>query len=187
MSVDTDCGDVTEQLLIIDNLKKIGINFLAIDFDKTLICEHTSGKWEGSVDELAGKTRPFFRQFIPLALDNGILVAIVTLSPQVHLITEMMRLVFPSHAEYIPIRGEDSNWSYQGKGSMRGKQRHMASAAEELVAINADSRCRISRSTTLLVDDDLDNVRAALNSYTRAILCDPSNLRRMVDELMIME
>jgi len=179
--------DSKELELIIDKLKAAGINFLAIDFDKTLISEHTSGKWEGTVEDLATKTRPFFRQFIPLALDKGILVAIVTLSPQVNIITEMMLLVFPQHAKYIAIRGDDNTWSYQGKGCMKGKQRHMASAAEELVSINKTSNCRISRSTTLLMDDDLDNVRTALNAHTRAIFCDPNNFRRMVDDLLIID
>lgn len=170
---------------IIKTLKKVGINFLAIDFDKTLISEHTTGKWEGTVEDLASLTRPFFRQLIPLALDNEILVAIVTLSPQVPLIGDMMRLVFPDHAEYIPIRGDDNAWVYQGRGAMNGKQRHMASAAEELGSLN--TRCKISRATTLLVDDDLENVRIALNSETRAVLCDPNNVRRMVDDLLMME
>ena len=170
---------------IIKTLKKVGINFLAIDFDKTLISEHTTGKWEGPVEDLASLTRPFFRQLIPLALDNEILVAIVTLSPQVPLIGDMMRLVFPDHAEYIPIRGDDNAWVYQGRGAMNGKQRHMASAAEELGSLN--TRCKISRATTLLVDDDLENVRIALNSETRAVLCDPNNVRRMVDDLLMME
>ena len=187
MDYDDESPKDEELLEIIGRMHRAGINFLAVDFDKTLISEHTSGKWEGTVEELASKTRPFFRRLIPLALDNRILVAIVTLSPQVPVITEMIQLVFPSHAEYILIRGDDNAWSYQGKGSLKGKQRHMASAAEELANINRDSKCKISRATTLLVDDDLDNVRWALNSHTRAILCDPNNLRRMVEDLRELE
>jgi len=181
-----DCCSEDELLEIISRLKTSGINFLAVDFDQTLICDHTAGKWEGTAEGLAHKTRPFFRYFIPLALHNGIFVAIVTLSPQVKLIIDMLRIVFGPYAEYIPVRGEDSSWGYQGHGCCKGKQRHIASAAEELIVANAPN-CIITRATTLLVDDDHSNIFTALEAKTRAILCDPANLRRMVDDLLTIE
>lgn len=179
-----DNSNEAECLQIISKLKLAGVNFVAIDFDLTLISEHTSGKWDGSTEDLATKTRPFFRCFIPLALSNGILIAIVTLSPQVKMISDLLRIVFPSFADYIPVRGEDNSWGYQGHGCCEGKQRHMASAAEELIIANAPA-CKITRASTLLVDDDLSNVFTALKNKTRAVLCDPSNIHRMVQDLMI--
>jgi hypothetical protein len=53
---------------IVHSLKKSKINFLAVDFDLTLICEHTGGRWVGGGQELAIKVRPLFKLLIPLAL-----------------------------------------------------------------------------------------------------------------------
>lgn len=153
----------------------------------TLISEHTSGKWEGSSRDLAGKIRPFFRVFIPLCLANGIRVAIVTFSEQTQLISDLLHLVFPDQADLIPVRGEDSSWGYRGGGCHEGKQKHMASAAEELIVSNASSGLKITRATTLLVDDDLKNVFVAIDDGTRAVLCDPTNVRKMIDDLLVME
>lgn len=89
---------------VLNNLEAIGINFLAIDFDLTLISEHTGGTWAGTADELKTKIRPFFKHLIPLAIERNMCVAIVTFSPQVFLISEVLRLQFPSIASRIPIR-----------------------------------------------------------------------------------
>lgn len=153
----------------------------------TLISEHTSGKWEGSPNDLAFKVRPFFLVFIPLCLANSIRVAIVTFSPQVKLITDLLHQVFGDQAELIPVRGEDCSWGYRGGGCCEGKQKHIASAAEELVVSNALSGLKITRASTLLIDDDLKNVFVALDAGTRAVLCDPANIRKMTEDLLVME
>jgi hypothetical protein len=125
-----------ECMRCIQSLKRCGINFLAIDFDRTLIDYHTWGKWQHSAADLARKVRPFFKMLVPLAISNGVHVAIVTLSKQTKLIQAVLDDQFPDHASYIPVRGHPSSaefvWEYQGKGSSAGKQAHMASAAEEL-------------------------------------------------------
>lgn len=72
--------------LVIESLLACGINFLAIDFDDTLVAYHTLGRWTGSSSELATKLRPFFKILLPLAHANGILMAIVTFSPQTDII-----------------------------------------------------------------------------------------------------
>jgi len=89
---------------IINNLEAIGINFLAIDFDLTLISEHTGGTWAGTADELSTKVRPLYKHLIPLAIERNMCVAIVTFSPQTGLIAEVLRLEFPTIASRIPIR-----------------------------------------------------------------------------------
>ena len=50
---------------IIAHLRSIGINLLAIDFDRTIIDIHTGGRWEGSAEELVPHIRPFFQELIP--------------------------------------------------------------------------------------------------------------------------
>lgn len=104
------------------DLTRAGINFLAIDFDLTLVDTHTEGRWPGSPSELAARVRPNLRHLMNEAMDAGIHVAIVTLSPQVPLISAVLQLIFPASCDMIPIRGSDGNWFYAGQGSLEGKQ-----------------------------------------------------------------
>ena len=103
-------------------IERSGVNFVAIDFDKTLISIHTSGKWAGSAIDLSLKVRGFFLEFIPLLMSRGISVAIVTFSGEVKLIQQVMHNLFPDLAAMIPVRGKDLSWDYQGKGAKEGKQ-----------------------------------------------------------------
>ena len=72
----------------------------------------------------------------------------------------------------IPIRGEDKTWEYVGKGSKEGKQRHMASAAQELVERHG---VMITRSSTILLDDDPQNIKIALDNQVKAVRLNPKN------------
>jgi len=177
-NIENDCNQ------IIHSLKKSNINFLAIDFDLTLICEHTGGKWGGGGHDLAMKVRPLFKLLVPLAMQNDILVAIVTFSPQTRLIAEVLQHVFPEFANKIPIRGEDKSWEYLGGGSTEGKQAHMASAAEDLSQINS---VKITRNSTLLIDDDGNNIRVALANKVRAIRLDPNNTSSTIAGLIALK
>lgn len=183
----------------VQTMKRVGINFLAIDFDNTLVDVHTGGKWrdnKGAAD-LARKVRPFFRQLVPLAISHGIHVAIVTFSSQVNLIRAVLDHQFPDHASYIPVRGDpasqDFGWAYQGRGNQEGKQAHMASAAEELnnlytarTGSRGDTK-QITRNTSLLLDDDSYNVMTALENEVRAIYCVPENIDATVQEIIDLE
>ena len=67
----------------------VGINFLAIDFDQTIIGIHTGGAWKGSVQELTTYVRPIFKNLIKEAHAASLKVAIVTFSPQIGFIREV--------------------------------------------------------------------------------------------------
>ena len=82
---------------------------------------------------------------------------------------------FPLIADRITIRADDPSWVYQGGGSTEGKQRHMASAAEELGEATGQS---ITRNSTLLVDDDANNIKFALQNKVRAIRFIPDDPQR---------
>ncbi|CAM9720640.1 unnamed protein product [Chrysoparadoxa australica] len=132
---------------ILKHLKEQQINFLALDFDLTVIKLHTGGRWPGTPEELADEIRPFFTYFIPAAIAMGFYLAIVTFSPQTTMIKHVMRIAFPQHSEQIPIRGEDSSWQYEGQGSTKGKQAHMASAVEEITQTN--TAASVTRASTV--------------------------------------
>ena len=141
----------------------------------TLISVHTSGHWRHSIPDLASKIRPFFKLLVPLAIEKGIMIAIVTFSSQVNIISAVMHHEFPLIADRITIRADDPSWVYQGGGSTEGKQRHMASAAEELGEATGQS---ITRNSTLLVDDDANNIKFALQNKVRAIRFIPDDPQR---------
>ena len=61
-------------------------------------------------------------------------------------------------------------------GSREGKQSHIASAVEELSA--AHTHLRITRKSTILLDDDVTNITAAHSNGVRAVLYQPENEAR---------
>ena len=142
------------------------------DFDMTLISVHTNGHWRGSVNELATKVRPIFKLLVPLAIENGIMVAIVTFSGQQQVISSVLHHEFPLVADRITVRADDKSWCYQGLDSTAGKQSHMASAAEELGEATGQP---ITRNSTRLLDDDAANIQIALTNKVRAIRFIPEN------------
>jgi hypothetical protein len=174
-------GTMEEQsTAIIGKLREIGINFLALDFDKTLVSVHTYGRWSDTSEELATKLRPLFYTLIPLALQNNLCVAVVTFSGQTGLIRDVMRLVFPEQASRIIIRARDNSWGNMG-GSRDGKQKYIASAAAEG---EKQLDMSITRNTTLLIDDDSSNIEAALSNSVRAILFQPDRVERLFSDIM---
>ena len=69
---------------------------LAFDFDKTMVSEHTAVPyWRGPLHVLASKVRPLFRQMIPLAIQHGILISVVTNNRRVKMIADTMQIAFP--------------------------------------------------------------------------------------------
>ena len=166
------------------HLSSIGINFLAIDFDQTMIDVHTGGRWKESSSDLVKHLRPVFLNLLPAAADVHVHIAIVTFSGQTSLIREVLELAFPGLAETIPIRGNDMTWRYEGNGMKLGKQQHMASAVEELLRKPPGTGIEITKATTLLIDDDPRNIRKAIKDKTRAVWIDPRNPNRLLDDIL---
>ena len=159
----------------------VKINFLALDFDLTILNFHTEGlPWQRSIQEMCQRIRPLFLMLIPRAHAAGIQVAVVTFSPQVKTISRVLEYVFPTIASSIPIRGHDRSWTCEGC-CMEGKQPHMASAVEEIYSFAPT--LIITRKSTLLVDDDKNNVRVALKNGVRAIWFDPDRPNRFFDNM----
>lgn len=111
----------------------------------------------------------------------GVHVAVVTFSPQVPMIRAVLNALLPDHAASIPIRGADRTWVYEGRGSHDGKQPHMASAVEEILA--AEPGAAITRRSTLLVDDDANNIKVALSEGVRAIWLNPREEGRLLGNI----
>jgi len=95
------------------------------------------------------------------------------------MIRTVLGLVFPG-VEFV-IRGGDRSWKYEGEGSKKGKMAHMASASEEIIANNPN--LQISKSTTLLIDDDANNIKTALKEGVRAIWLNPRNSHQLIADV----
>lgn len=166
----------------IQRIQHVNVNFLAIDFDQTFIDIHTGGLWPGTPDELIPHVRPEFRDLVVAALQTGsIHVAIVTFSKQPALIKGVLDTVLGTElASKVAVRGGDRSWRYEGAGSKDGKQAHMASAVEEL---EQHDNVEITKSTTLLIDDDKRNIRIAMEDGVRAVWFCPSKPHHLLRDL----
>jgi hypothetical protein len=165
----------------INRLQELGVNFLAIDFDMTILDTHTAGRWVGSLEELLGHVRHEFKQLITASLQKNIRVAVVTFTAQISFVKGVLEaIVGPEEAARIPIRGNDRTWSYQGNGSRDGKQAYIASAVEEL---EQSGDAKITKSTTVLIDDDRRNIHHALSDGTRAIWFNPDKPHHLLRDL----
>ena len=164
------------------------VNFLAIDFDQTMVDVHTGGRWKESASDLANHLRPVFLRLIPEATRRKIRVAIVTFSCQTSLIREVLDVAFdPDVSDAIPIRGNDRTWTYAGNGMRHGKQQHMASAAEELMARPMLGVTDVTKGTTVLIDDDPRNIKKSLRDGTRAVWFNPMDPNRLLDDILRLE
>eukprot|EP00601_Ochromonadales_sp_CCMP2298_P000922 CAMPEP_0173174466 /NCGR_PEP_ID=MMETSP1141-20130122/3368_1 /TAXON_ID=483371 /ORGANISM="non described non described, Strain CCMP2298" /LENGTH=178 /DNA_ID=CAMNT_0014096593 /DNA_START=34 /DNA_END=570 /DNA_ORIENTATION=- len=159
-----------------------GINFVGIDFDNTFVDIHTGGKWGKNCGQLAGFARPQFVDLIKVLLEtNEICIAIVTFSKQKNLIQNVMNLVFGELAGRILIRTSESE---AGCRVNDGKQKHLASAAEELKS--SKKGLEITRNTTLLIDDDGTNIAIALDAQVRAIWFNPHEPESFLQQIINM-
>lgn len=166
----------------------VNINFLAIDFDQTMIDTHTGGRWKDSVAELALHMRPIFLSLVTMAHQRNMRIAICTFSGQTQHIREVLETSYPKDiSESIIIRGNDNTWTYVGNGMKMGKQEHMASAAEELMAKPKLGVTDITKSTTLLIDDDPRNIKKSLKDGTRAVWFNPKEADRLLDDILLLK
>jgi len=168
-----------------DANKTDNINFIAVDFDQTLIDIHTGGRFKGTIAELSSHVRPMFIHLFKAAHASGIKIAIVTFSPQTRDISHVLEIHFPDFAHEIVIRGRDHTWKYEGNGMRNGKQEFMASAAEELLNKYGHAM-EIAKKSTILFDDDDANIELALRDGVRAIWINPERSHLLIGDILAM-
>jgi hypothetical protein len=140
-----------------------GIYFIAFDFDKTLIDIHTQGNWVQSASSLKLHIRPFFKNFIELALANGIEIAIISDSTQATLVSKVVSCLQGS--ELIGIYCQD-----------------------RYNPISKVSRMRLASNflpeNCCLIDDDQDNVEAVIQEEYNGIYFHPSNFKISLNNII---
>lgn len=97
---------------LVDKLVSSGIKLLAVDFDLTILNVHTRGHWQFTPKMLATRVRPTFKTFLTEAVNSKqIHVAVVTYSPQVSLVREVLEESLKDcNTNAICIRGSDGKW-----------------------------------------------------------------------------
>lgn len=97
---------------IIQRLVSSNIKLLAVDFDQTIVNVHTGGSWQFTSKSLVSRVRPSFKQFFTAALNcSDLHVAVVTQSPQISLIREVLEQALPEcDTSRIHYRGSDGKW-----------------------------------------------------------------------------
>lgn len=68
-----------------------------------------------------------------------------------------------------------------------GKIKHIQSAIKEIISKSNDKASLISLETTVLVDDDMNNISVAKLHKIRACQCDPTRPDKMIESLMTLE
>eukprot|EP00594_Rhizosolenia_setigera_P002908 CAMPEP_0178942174 /NCGR_PEP_ID=MMETSP0789-20121207/1835_1 /TAXON_ID=3005 /ORGANISM="Rhizosolenia setigera, Strain CCMP 1694" /LENGTH=191 /DNA_ID=CAMNT_0020621529 /DNA_START=24 /DNA_END=599 /DNA_ORIENTATION=+ len=164
-------------------LKSLDVKLLAIDFDLTMINRHTGGRWKDSPQALAKHVRPLFKELIPLANEFGIMISIVTFSSQVDLIRRSLDEAFIGDSimremiNNLPIQG-----FFPVSNLKSGKKKHITNVRKEIKAKKPN--LELSRSSILLIDDDLKNIDAALNDGYKAIGFNPYNPEQLLEDMM---
>lgn len=170
-------------------LKSAGAKLICIDFDATFVTVHTGGLWSGTAAALRTHVRRFFELLVPLLCEIGLNVAIVTFSPQVQLIRSVLQLCFsPAIMAQLVVRGDDRTWTlthdqtgtflplWQTNGrhlDRNFKLPFMISAALEVQRRSGDHDVICNRDT-VLVDDDVVNIRVANDSGVVGVFFDPN-------------
>ena len=97
---------------MVQRLVSLSVKLIAVDFDLTIINVHTRGSWQFTSKVLASRVRPTFKHFLTAALNcSDLHVAVVTQSPQVSLVREVLEQALPDcDTSLIHIRGSDGKW-----------------------------------------------------------------------------
>ncbi|RLN31752.1 hypothetical protein BBJ28_00003030 [Nothophytophthora sp. Chile5] len=180
-------GDVEAHALeAAASLKAAGAKLVCIDFDATFVGVHTGGAWTQSAGALRLHVRRLFLRLVPLLCDADVHVAIVTFSPQVPLIREVLALCFGSElVQKLVVRGDDAAWTlahadtvdfmplWQTSG--RHLDRHFKLPFLISAAIQAGQTLGepVRNRDTVLIDDDAVNIRVANDSGVLGVYFDP--------------
>ena len=134
------------------------IQLVAFDFDATIIDIHTGGRWKGTAQEFAKHMRPEMQCFIKQCLKREIHVSVATFSTQTEFISTVLhQTIDHEHAKAIPVFGDQDRMENYDQG----KQSQLLLSINHFNQMHEQRSNPITPRTTLLVDDDVDNIRVA--------------------------
>ncbi|EGZ21831.1 hypothetical protein PHYSODRAFT_313860 [Phytophthora sojae] len=167
-------------------LRSAGAKLVCIDFDATFVAVHTGGRWTRSAAELRVHVRRFFLLLVPLLCEADVSVAIVTFSPQVALIRDVLCLSFAaSVAEQLVVRGDDRSWTlahaqttdfaplWQTDGRHLDRKFKLPFVISAALEVQRRRGAVVCNRDTVLIDDDAVNIRVANDSGVVGVYFDP--------------
>lgn len=159
---------------------------VAFDMDWTLLNIHTGGVWQGTPETLARHVRPECICLLHNLLSSQVNVGVATFSSQVDLIEEVLQLVLDtetlvtkssgsinnnSKPHDIPVVGWQSTPIPNFEKGKQGQLYHI------LRYFGMDPTNNTDRLRTILVDDDLNNIRIAQDDGYRVVPYYPEQSR----------
>jgi hypothetical protein len=150
---------------MMEKVETHSIQLVAMDFDKTIVDLHTGGRWKRGIQPLVRHVRPSFRCLIRHCRTLGIPVAVTTFSRQTQLIARVLQVALQDEA-LLPVFGGDT-WV---EGYTKGKQSQLYLALEHFNREQHFTDTVITPGGTLLIDDDPENIRVAVQDGYHTIL-----------------
>jgi len=153
----------------VKSLGNNGVRLVCIDFDDTLLSIHTNGRWDGDPIELSNYIRPVFVKLIRSCVKKNIHVAIVTFSPQEQTIRICLEHYFKDILHHIHIRTNNmDNKPNKTFCKLLKKKLVLKRKVPMILSVCNDIYYRtgeiIYPKHTLLIDDDLNNIKVAKKS-----------------------
>jgi len=146
---------------------------LALDFDQTIISEHTGGMWAGTAEELARFVRPVMAALLRAAsAAEELQLAVVTFSGQIAIVRAVLAsVVGEGAASRIAIRGADGSWPVPAGAPQGGKMPHLHSVWADIMKRTGEE---VGGGQTVLVDDDRHNIEVGEQHGVAAIWFNPA-------------
>ena len=150
---------------------------LALDFDQTIISEHTGGMWAGTAEELARFVRPVMAALLRAAsAADELQLAVVTFSGQIAIVRAVLAsVVGEGAASRIAIRGADGSWPVPAGAPQGGKMPHLhsvwallAAAGMLLVMVLTFAAFVDLERCDVEIDDDTPTARARRRRQLKA-------------------
>lgn len=164
----------------------IGAKLVCIDFDATLVRIHTGGAWTRPANELCTHVRPLFLALIPRLLSADVHVAVVTFSPQMQLIRQVLTLSFRAEiAQRLILRCDDVSWQlahadtsdfaplWQTGGRHLDRTCKLPFVISAALQASVERREPVCNRDTVLFDDDAANIRVVNDSGITGVYYDP--------------
>jgi hypothetical protein len=157
----------------------VNIKLIALDFDLTIVDIHTRGNWNRNALELVSHVRPEMQCLIQHSLGKGVQAAVASFSAQEQLIRDVIRDAIPP-ARDIVVRGGKNRSEPQGK-------RDQLTRVLDDIRYGASGDKSILPTTTLLIDDDKNNIQRAKEDGYNSLWFDPHNAQGFFDSIMALQ
>jgi hypothetical protein len=169
----------------IHTLHTVNVRLIALDFDLTIVDVHTGGDWTLSEHELAQHVRPEMKCLMQESSQRGLRIAVASFSVQESLIQQVLQRTMPTvmattTTARVPIRGGRNRSEPWGKrdqltlvlDDINKSMNETTATATTMTTTNHV----IDPTSTILIDDDKNNIRVAQKDGYLSLWLDPQRM-----------